>query len=245
MGVSLQYRACIGLFNSIKFILVSFDFCVGFDLSLLVFPNLLFCLPYFFLLFKLTLLLLGGDIESNPGPVERDNTLSVCHWNLNSVWVDNFAKIAQITASLNVHKFDIFCVGESFLDSSIETDDLRLKIDNYELLRSDHSSNSKMGGVCLYRRVGIFVEERPDLSSLDECLVCEVNSGTKKLFLCLLYRSPSQDADEFADFKHKWEQTIINISNISSAGTILLGDFNGRNSEWWAGDTTNSQGEDI
>ena len=252
MGVSLQqYRACIGLFNSIKFILASFGFCLRFDLSLLIFSKLLPCRPYlflvqyFYLFFKLSLLLLGGDIESNPGPVERENTLSICHWNLNSVWVDEFAKIAQITAFLNVHKFDIFCIGESFLDSSIETDDSRLKIDNYELLRSDHPSNSKMGGVCLYHRDHISVRERPELSSLDECLVCEVSSGTKKIILCLLYRTPSQNADEFALFKQKWEETIININNIHPAGSILIGDFNGRNSEWWTGDASNSQGEDI
>ena len=100
-----------------------------------------------------------------------------------------------------------------------------------------------MGGVCLYHRDYISVKERPELSSLDECLVCEVNSGTKKIILCLLYRSPSQDADEFADFKHKWEETIININNISPAGTILLGDYNARNSDWWAGDATNNQGK--
>ena len=60
------------------------------------------------MLFKLSLILLSGDIESNPGPREKENTLSVCHWNLNSVWVDNFSKIAQITAFLSVHNFDIF-----------------------------------------------------------------------------------------------------------------------------------------
>ena len=175
MGVSLQqYRACIGLFNSFK--LISDFFCFGFSLFLdflsffWAFPNLpscrsnLFWVQYFYIFFKLSLLLLGGEIESNPGPDERDSTLSVCHWNLNSVWADDFAKIAQITAFLNIHKFDIFCVGESFLDSSIDKDDPRLRIENYELIRSDHPSNSKRGGVCLYHRDHISVKKRPELS---------------------------------------------------------------------------------
>ena len=46
------------------------------------------------------------DIETNPGPgnVKR-KYLTICHWNLNSVWVEDFAKLAQISAFLNVHKF--------------------------------------------------------------------------------------------------------------------------------------------
>ena len=81
---------------------------------------------------------------------ERDNTLSICHWNLNSVWVDDFSKIAQIFAFLNVHKFDIFCLSETFLDSSIQDDDQGLAIDGYSLCMCDHPSNSRRGGVCIY-----------------------------------------------------------------------------------------------
>ena len=139
-------------------------------------------MQYFYIFFKLSLLLLGGDIESNPGPNERDNSLSICHWNLNSVWVDEFAKIAQITAFFNVHKFDIFCIGESFLDSSIETDDSRLKIDNYELLRSDHPSNSRQGGVCLYHRDHISVKKDPSCLLLTSVLFAKSLLVLKKLY---------------------------------------------------------------
>ena len=252
MGISLeQYRACIGNFNSYKLSYIEWSLSLRFFFSLGGFPNLLpyrsflFWVQYFYIFFELSLLLLAGDIESNPGPREKDNTLSISHWNLNSVWVDNFSKIAQITAFLSAHKFDIFCVGESFLNSSITNDDSRLKINNYELLRCDHPSNSKIGGVCLYYRDHLSVERRPELSSLDECLVCEVRSGSKKLLLCLLYRTPSQDAEEFSAFKQKWEETIKNIYDASPTLSIFIGDFNARNSVWWTGDITNSEGEDI
>ena len=225
MGISSQqYRACIGTFNSFRYLFFSRYISWRIrrnSLSFFVLPNLfssrfiLFWVQYFYIFFKLSLLLLAGDIESNPGPREKDTTLTICHWNLNSVWVDNFAKIAQITAFLNVHKFDIFCIGESFLDSSLEDADQRLKIDNYELFRCDHPSNSRRGGVYLYYRDHLTVERRPGLTSLDECLVCEVKSGTKKLILALLYRSPSQDSDEFTAFKQKWEESIQNIIRCS------------------------------
>ena len=121
----------------------------------------------------------------------------------------------------------------------------RLGIENYELLRRDHPSNSKQGGVCLHFRDHLSVVEKPQLTSLDECLVCEVISGSRKLILCLLYRSPSQDAEEFSTFKQKWEETINNIFDLSPSHAIFLGDFNARNSVWWTGDVTNSQGEEI
>ena len=193
MGVSLQqYRACIGTFNSIKFLysdlFLSWCFSLNFPnpSKLLAFRFKLFWVQYFYIFLRLCLLLLAGDIESNPGPRERENTLSICHWNLNSVWVDNFLKIAQISAFLSVHKFDIFCIGESYLDLSIDDKDNRLKIDNYEILRCDHPSNSKKGGVYLYYRDNLSIVEKPELTTLDECLVCEVRSRAKKLILSSL-----------------------------------------------------------
>ena len=88
------------------------------------------------------------DIETNPGPgnVKR-KCLTICHWNLNSVWVEDFAKLAQISAFLNVHKFDIFCLSETFLDSSILNDDPRLAIDGYNLIHCDNPTDTKKGGV--------------------------------------------------------------------------------------------------
>ena len=255
MGVCLQqYRACIGIFNSFRLLSlnISLRLSLGFLRNFFAFLNLTTCISYlfwgqyFYILFKLSLILLAGDIESNPGPREKENILSICHWNLNSVWVDNFSKIAQITAFLSVHKFDIFCIGESFLDSSIQDEDkAKLEIQNYELLRCDHPSNSRRGGVCLYYRDHLSVIQKPHLTTLDECLVCEVISGSKKLILCLLYRSPSQNSDEFEVFKDKLEETFNNVNNESPTISIFIGDFNVRNSDWWSGDITNPQGEDI
>ena len=86
---------------------------------------------------------------------------------------------------------------------------------------------------------------RYDLTNLNECIVCEIRNGSKRLFLTLLYRSPSQDFDEFTLFKRKWEETIININNCSPTMSVCIGDFNARNSNWWPEDTTNSQGIDL
>jgi len=93
---------------------------------------------FLFMLLIFSALLLSGDIETNPGP-KHSKILSICHWNLNSVWVDDFAKISQISTFLNIHNFDIFCVGESFLPSDIEDDDPSISIDNFELTRCKYA----------------------------------------------------------------------------------------------------------
>ena len=55
-------------------------------------------------------------------------------------------------------------LSETFVNSSIENDDNRLKIDGYYLIRSDHPGGLKKRGVCIYfkepipliRRDGIY-----------------------------------------------------------------------------------------
>ena len=73
------------------------------------------------------------DIEANPGPRGWRSSLSVCHWNLNSKCVEEFSKLSQISAFLNVHQYDIFYLTETFLDSSISSEDPRLPIEGYKL----------------------------------------------------------------------------------------------------------------
>ena len=56
------------------------------------------------------LLLLGGDVELNPGPKQSSiNAFSICHWNLNSLSAHNYAKIFLLKAYIAIHRFDIIC----------------------------------------------------------------------------------------------------------------------------------------
>ena len=144
-----------------------------------------------------------------------------------------------------MHKFDVFCIGESFLNSEIKDDDQRLAIENYNLYRSDHPSGNKRGGVCIYYRDHLGLEKKPELTTLDECLVVEIKVGTNRLCLCVLYRSPSQSADEFDDFTNKWEETMTSINNRFPNSALFIGDFNVKHSDWWDNDTTDAKGREI
>ena len=58
------------------------------------------------LLFICSLLLLHGDIESNPGPRYSKNHLpSFSHWNLNSLAVHNFSKMLLLKSSRTTRVF--------------------------------------------------------------------------------------------------------------------------------------------
>ena len=104
---------------------------------------------YFFLISGL--LLLCGDVESNPGPKVRQ-ILSVIHWNLNSLSVHDYIKLSSLQAFNTLHKFDLICISETFFDSSISSDNPSLALNGYRLIRSDHPNNIKRGGVCIYNK---------------------------------------------------------------------------------------------
>ena len=105
---------------------------------------------YLFFFFNL-LVSLSGDLEVNPGPNCKPNeALSIYHWNLNSLSAHNMATLHLLKAYVTVHKFDIICLSETYLDSSITVNDHNLETSGYNLIHSDHPSNSRCGGVCIY-----------------------------------------------------------------------------------------------
>ena len=103
----------------------------------------------FYIMVFINLILLCGDIEENPGPKTKpDGNLSVCHWNVNSIPSHNFQKIAVLESFVAMHKFDIICISETFLNNAYEDNDLNLN--GYSLPRADHAGSAKRGVVCIY-----------------------------------------------------------------------------------------------
>ena len=78
------------------------------------------------------LITLSGDIEKNPGPKPSScDTFSICHWNLNSISANNFIKISLLRAYFSAHNFDILYLSDTYLDSSISSNDNNLTIPGY------------------------------------------------------------------------------------------------------------------
>ena len=60
------------------------------------------------------------------------------------------AVIKELTSILQVYKFDIICLSETYLYSKHLRDNNNLDISGYKLMRSDHPSNSKRGELPIY-----------------------------------------------------------------------------------------------
>ena len=248
MTVSLiQIRAVIGIFNcrvSVKSNQVN-------NLAkklISMFEILLFCSHFIksafiyllIFLYLFTFLSCHGDIELNPGPrKEKKNSLSVCHWNLNSLSAHNFSKLTQLKAYNAIYKHDFICLSETFLDSSIP--DNLLEIEGYRLVRSDHPNDIKRGGVCIYYKESLPVRVI-NIPFIKEALLLEMNYNNKKVFISVIYRSPSQTTDEFDSFLLNFEQILNEVRQGKPSLSVITGDFNARSSSWWSSDINSTEG---
>ena len=159
---------------------------------------------------------------------------------MNSLTAHNFEKVYLLEAYNTVNKFDIICLSESFLDSSILTENNNLKINGYKMVRADHPNNVKRGGVCAYTRESLSVRNFTN-SYLNECLTLEVTISNKKGYVITFYRSPSQISNDFQSFISNLEKPLININSFDPHLVTLLGDFNAKSKSWSVNDTTTEE----
>ena len=131
----------------------------------------------------LLLLLQHGDIESNPGPKNKQvNNLSCCHWNVNSLLAQNLSKISQIEGYNSLYSYDFICVSETYFYSRILEGDKSFHLNGYKLFRADYPNNTKQGGVCIYYKESMGVCE-VKLSNLSQCVICEVSLQNRKGYI--------------------------------------------------------------
>ena len=94
-------------------------------------------------------------------------------------------------------------------------DEESLIIDGYKLIRADHPSDTRRGGVCIYHKETMSVKVL-NFSQLSECLVCEISIQNKKGYFVTLYRSPSQSYDDFEIFLKEFEKLLTNITKMAT-----------------------------
>ena len=68
----------------------------------------------------------SGDTKVNPGP--KYSSLNFCHWNLNGLTAHNKIKTSLFQKYLTQYNCDIICLSELFLNSSIQNNDDKIKI---------------------------------------------------------------------------------------------------------------------
>ena len=192
---------------------------------------------------KFDLLKLCGDIESNPGPRPNSSqSFSICHWNLNSIAAHNFSKISLLKAYNAIHTFDIICLSETYLNHDTLSDNDNLKIPGYELIRVDHPSNQKQGGICIYHKDFLPIKVT-NVSCLKKCLNFSLSVHGKQCNITLIYRSPGQSSEESDTFLSNFELLIDYIANRNPF--VSIGDFNARSNNWCSSDKTTYEGKKL
>ena len=191
------------------------------------------------------LILLSGDIETNPGPKPiSEQSFSICHWNLNSISAHSYTKISILTAYILVHSFDIICLCETYLNCETLTDDQNLEIPGYYMLCADHPSNNKRGGVCIFYKTTLPLRVL-NISYLSKCINIEISIGNNICRFIHLYRSPSQTEDEFQMIKSNLKLNLDALLCDNPFLTVMIGDFNARSKDWCSVDITSSEGSEL
>ena len=62
----------------------------------------------------------------------------------------NFIKLSLLRGYISINKIDIICLSETYLDSSIPSNDENLELPGYNLVCADNPTNTKRGGACIY-----------------------------------------------------------------------------------------------
>ena len=119
--------------------------------------------------------------------------------------------------------------------------DRKLEAQGYDLIRADHPSNVKRGGVCIYCKSHLPLK-LININFLHECLTIELNIKNKLCVLVALYRSPSHSRNEFSSFITNLESTLHAITLRNPFLTMTLSDFNAKNKLWFDLDNTSDEG---
>ena len=119
-----------------------------------------------------------------------------------------------------------------------------MEIPGYNLVRSDHPSNKKRGGVCIHYKIYLPLRII-NINYLNECVRFELMVGDKLCNFIALYRSPSQSQDQFESFKENLELNLESAVQNNPFLVVLLGDFNTKSSNWCKNDIITTEGKAI
>ena len=111
-------------------------------------------------------------------------------------------------------------------------------------MRSDHPSNKKRGGVCIYYKSYLPLRII-DIDYLNECVRFELLVGDTLCNFITLYRSPSQSQDLFEPFEENFELYLESAVQNNPFLVVLRGDFNAKSSNWCKHDITTTEGKVI
>ena len=97
------------------------------------------------------------------------------------------------------------------LSPSVPLHDVNLGIQGYELVPSDHPSQQKSGGVCIYFRNSLPLKIL-NIHYIQENISFELQGGCKTCKFVSLYRRLCQASDELEKFTDNFELTLDTLT---------------------------------
>ena len=177
------------------------------------------------------LILLSGDVATNPGPGtssdHTSNELNAIYLNARSLKAfvplndDSSAKVCKITLLqelIQSGSYDIVCICETWLNDSVLSSEL---LHGYSVFRRDRVEKVG-GGVLVAVKANLHATRRLDLERNEiELVVVELNNmNSKSVILYTFYRPP----DSGPEVIHHLNSSLQDTSEPSCV--VLAGDFN-------------------
>ncbi|MEW8547336.1 MAG: endonuclease/exonuclease/phosphatase family protein, partial [Candidatus Thiodiazotropha sp.] len=182
------------------------------------------------------ILLCSGDIHPNPGPSSMSsssssmssssnmstsmqfslsNNLSFVHYNVQSI----VSKLDILHSEL--FDFDVLAFTETWLNPSVDSDDLTLL--SYNKPERKDRVGDNHGGVMLYVKEALYYKRRADLEIGGiESIWIELVNHHKHILFGLFYRPPNSDANYYANI----ENSISLAVDTGITDILITGDFN-------------------
>ena len=148
-------------------------------------------------LYSRMVLILSGDIELNPGPLDRNQIkkgdfevfnnkgLHFMHLNINSL-LNKIDELHYIARSSNAA---VIGITETKLGNTVY--DSEVTVDGYNIVRNDR--NRSRGGVACYIRNNICFNRKNCLSdNIENIFIDLLFPKTKPISVCIIYKPPSQ-----------------------------------------------------
>ena len=124
-----------------------------------------------------------------------------------------------------VHKFDIICLSNTYLDSGTRHDDDNSEIAGNNTARADDSANAKLERVCIYYKKCLPLRVL-SVVFLNEFINSELRIGDNTCNCLVLYRLLSQSQDIFESFCKNFERTLETFTQNNPSHLVAAGNFN-------------------
>ena len=185
MPISIdQWHVAVGLFGACRY-----DAII--KKMIWKYSNLkvLIILLFFYSTIIFLLLVQHNNVEINPGPPKKATKIFFmlslkCQQSVNCQLAHN--KIFLLTAYNTIHQYDVICISDIFLDSSVPLDDHNLSVQGYSLIWADHPDNVKTGGAYLYLKENLNLKLIGN-SFIAQCIICEITLQNQKSYVAVTY----------------------------------------------------------